>query len=246
MGKHTVVVAVALSLAMGVASAATSKAPTAKKPPLTMQFEVIMKRLGAAQLPAPGQPSEAIEKVYVKGAKRRVEGPSPWPRGNAKSRFVSISSGKGAIRWVVGEKQAFRTQSRMGRGWLFISDRPGWKQMAKKVGSQKLGDMQCDVYLLQPRERTGAPREPQGPRGSRAERGPTKVWIWTKYGLVAKQVLMSKDNKPLMIREVRKIVVGKSLADSLFQVPKGIMVKDAPQGERGFGSRPGRRPGAGR
>ena len=229
--RYTFIAAVvALSLSAGAALAATGKIETAKKPPLTMQFEAVTKHLAATK------PFESKQKVFVKGDKRRIE-MLPSPGAPLSTKSFSITTGKATVWWREGDKTALRTQMPRLRSWLFLNDRPDLKQRAKKVGSEKLNGMQCDVYLLQPR----GPQPPgqPGPRGPWGQRSPRKIWIWTKYGLVVKQVTMGQDKKPLVVSEARNIVVGKPLADSLFQVPKGITVKDAPQGMRGFGRRPG-------
>ena len=192
------------------ALAVATKAKPKPKPVPTIQFELATTFAG-------NPPREMIRRVYIKGSKRRIES------AMQKVKMVQLLINDSVVHWQVGQKEAMRFRLAKGRGLpLLPTDLPDFWKNAKKTGSEKLNSKDCDVYSYQP-------TIPGGPPGVPAFTAPTiKVWVWRERKLAIKT--MTEDTgQPARTTEVRKLVVDKPLQDSLFQLPKGVKIKDAPE-----------------
>lgn len=219
--------------AMGAALLILGGAARAAAPPLSARFEVVTLEQGQ------GGQITITSQVWVKGNKVRVEVKHPL-----MGEMKMIADGKNIYQIAPAQKQAMKTdQMKATNGrepWqMFVANVDQLREKARKVGSERIEGHMCDIYV----------RKEAGDGGNNAS---IRAWITRTLKppmplKVVRTVTMQRPGASLTRTttvRLRNVKLNVPLADSLFVLPAGLKIVDAPTGMPGGPGMPGM-PGGG-
>lgn len=209
-------------LALGAATAAP-KAPPAPKPPASIVAAYAFKMSASNQPPRSMQ-----QKIWMKGKKFRVE--MTLPQG----KQLTFGSPSGVYMMMPGMKGAMKLPPEVaaqGSPSEALIEGVAKLRKEKKVGSEKVGKYQTEIY------ETKAPsRMPGAGPGATAT---TRIWVSKDLPIPVKVVTRMPPHFE-SVQTLQSVTVNGPIPDSLFQLPKGTQVHQAPPPPKGG---PGNAPG---
>ena len=142
------------------------------------------------------------KKVMIKDDKMRMEVDSP------KGRTITIIDGRNVYSYLTSREQALKMTSKAPPKISVLADYTAYLESldAKKIGSEKVGQYDCDIYELEdPRTRTMS-----------------KVWLWRDEAFPVK--VENRLSEGIVTTVMENVKVGIEIDDSFFSVPQGIEI----------------------
>ncbi|MCX8053404.1 MAG: hypothetical protein N3B12_06320 [Armatimonadetes bacterium] len=201
MNKFALTFLVSTAFSIGMASSASLSKPQ------TLHYEVKMKSLSFGNM--------GTKKMYIKGNKMRWETNAAYLPltviKNEKGTFLVSPFKKTAARYAPGSNRndpKIYLPGPLGSPKAFLRE-----MRAVKRGREKVGREVCDVYSY------------YAPASDRK----CKLWVSINTGKPVKLVLEGeKKLKDTIVATYTKFVLGGHIPDSLFELPKGYVVRNMP------------------